>query len=548
MPAGERNARVAGLKALPQASRSVPAEFCLLVTLVAVLLVLALGRPAVVLAFADVKSGSQEHEAVQYLVNAGVLAGYQDGTFRPGQAVTRAQAVKMLVLQQGLTPSAFSPRFKDVDATYAAYVEAASAAGWVSGYRSGVFGPYDNLQRQHLAVWLIRSFGWDAVARALPSAEVQTLLAGFSDVGQLSAESKRYVALCVKRGFMLGDGAGHLGPTAAVTRAQTALLLHRAELSTLAVASGLRFSSDHTDRTRVVLDLTAAPGVVTSEVHGGKLFVQVGQSFAPSPGLSAEVDSPEVGVVQVSQGSYRPQELSVALDLRSFSRYNVFVMTPSGGLGNRVVVDVYRKGGSADDPLVAIDPGHGGWDPGTCSVLTGLPEKTVNLAIAKHVDQMLRGVGLRTVMTRTQDVALGPTLSQDLVRRGEIANEAGATILIMIHNNAHDGDSNGTETFYWGTPATGYSVEGMRLAAVVQQRVVEAIGLTDRGCRDWYGRNLTVLDTATMPGVMVEVAFMDNPTEAALLEDPAFLKQAARGIARGALEYLGWDPDLVHLP
>ena len=53
----------------------------------------------------------------------------------------------------------------------------------------------------------------------------------------------------------------------------------------------------------------------------------------------------------------------------------------------------------------------------------------------------------QTVMTHG-DVALGPTLSEDLTRRGQIANEAGATILVMIHNNAHDWDSNGTETFY----------------------------------------------------------------------------------------------------
>lgn len=548
MPVRMRDMRVAGRKAMPRVSHRARVAVRLLLVLLVAVVVCALGLPATASAFSDVTGASKEQEAVQYLVSAGVLAGYPDGTFRPGQAVTRAQAVKLLVLQQALASSVTSSHFKDVDATYAAYVEAAASAGWVSGYRSGVFGPYDTLQRQHLAVWLIRSFGWDAVAKALTSAEVQTLLAGFSDAGQISAESKRYVALCVKRGFMVGDGAGHLGPAAAVTRAQTALLLHRAEVSTLAVASSIRFSADHMDKTRVVLDLTAAPGVVTSEVHGNKLFVQVGKSLAPPSGLSAEVDSPEVGVVQVHQESYRPQELTVALDLRTYSRYQVFLMAPSGGLGDRVVVDIYRQVGSVDDPLVAIDPGHGGWDPGTHSVLTGLPEKTVNLAIAKHVDQMLRGAGLRTVMTRTEDVALGPTLAEDLVKRGQIANEAGATILIMIHNNAGDGDSHGTETFYWGTPATGYSIEGMRLAATVQKRVVEAIGLTNRGCRDWYGRNLTVLDTATMPGVMVEVAFMDNPTEAALLEDPAFLKQAARGIARGALEYLGWDPELVSLP
>jgi len=142
---------------------------------------------------------------------------------------------------------------------------------------------------------------------------------------------------------------------------------------------------------------------------------------------------------------------------------------------------------------------------------------------------------------------VGPTLSEDLTRRGQIANEAGATILVMIHNNAHDGDSNGTETFYWGTDDKNYSVEGKALAQTIQRHLVAAVGLRDRGAKTWYGKTLRVLDVAQMPGVMVEVAFMDHPTEGLLLGDPAFLERAARGIARGVLAYLGWDVDLVPL-
>lgn len=505
-----------------------------------------LATPATGLAFSDVGSGTT---AVDYLVNAGVLSGFPDGTFKPYQSVTRAQAVKIVVKQQGLDTPSTSTRFWDVDSLYAPYVEAAASAGWVSGYTPTAFGPYDSLQRQHLAVWLVRSFGWDAEARALSSSKVQSQLSKFSDTEKVTLESRNYVAYCVKRGFINGDGAGHLTPDAAVTRLQTAAMLYRAEMSTLTVAQKIRFASDHPDKTRVVIDVSAPPGEVSSAVHGNQLFVSVSGGAVNGSAFTATVDSQEVGLVRVSQESYRPQVMSIALDLRVFSGYEVFTLGPSDGLGNRVVIDIFRQSDPSGPPLVAIDPGHGGWDPGAVGP-GGVQEKTINLQIAKRLNRALLAAGLRTVMTRTEDVALGPDPGQDLARRAEIANEAGAAIILLIHNNAFDGNAHGTETYYWGTDSTNYSTEGRLLAQSVQRYLVAATGLMDRGIDYWVrgGYSLAVLSAANMPGVLVEVAFIDNPVEAALLVDPAFQEKAAWGIARGALAYLGWDPDLVPEP
>lgn len=527
-------------------------SLCLMsATVVAIVIGLVLPAATWAVSFSDVGTSSVEYEAVQYLVGAKVLSGYSDGTFRPGQPVTRAQAAKIVVAQQGLAPAKTACRFPDVDATFAGYVETAAAKGWVGGYPGGYFRPYETLQRQHMAVFLVRSMGWESQAKALTSTQVQELLGRYPDAGKVSVEASRYVAYAISRGLLSGDTSGRLNPTSGVTRAQAALMAYRAEMSTLTVGQRFRASADHPDKTRVVLDVSAAPsGVSSTLLAADVLQVTIPAAAVPAAGLSVAVNSAEVGSVTAGQSSFRPPTVEVRVQLRKYSSYQVFVLgpDPKAGYGNRVVIDVLRDlPNDGDVPLVAIDPGHGGWDPGAIGI-TGLKEKDVNLRIAKRVDELLRGVGMRTVMTRTEDVALGPTLSEDLTRRGEIANDAGATILVMIHNNAHDGDSNGTETFYWGTDASNYSVEGKLLAETIQRNLVAAIGLKDRGAKTWYGKTLKVLDTAHMPGVMVEVAFMDHPTEGLLLEDPVFLDRAARGIVRGVLSYLGWDVNLVPLP
>jgi len=530
-----------------------------LVVVASLIFGLALSVPAWSAGFSDVGTSSVEYEAVQYLVEAKVLNGYSDGTFRPGEPVTRGQAAKIMVLQQGVAPVKTACRFSDVDSVFAAFVEAAAAQGWVGGYPDGYFRPYDTLQRQHMAVILVRGMGWEQQAKAMSSTQMQDLLGRFPDLTQVSAEAGRYVAYAIEKGLINGDAEGRLNPVSGVTRAQAAMMTYRAEMAKMGAVEGLRAHAGHSDRTRVVVDLPAEPaGVTWALLDGNVLQVTIPAMTVPPGGLSLEVDSAEVGVVTVGASSVHPPAAVVNVPLRRYNGYQVFIMEPdvgpddlSTGRGHRVVIDVLRapsdNPGDNSIPLVALDPGHGGWDPGAVSPFTGTQEKTVNLKIAKRIDELLRGVGLRTVMTRTEDVALGATLTEDLTRRGEIANEAGATILVLIHNNAHDGNSNGTETFYWGTDSKNYSVEGKRLAETVQRHLVAAIGLKDRGAKTWYGKTLKVLDTAYMPGIMVEVAFMDHPTEAYLLEDEAFLERAARGVTRGILAYLGWDINLVPL-
>jgi hypothetical protein len=153
---------------LPAAVQGVLAQTASAVAALLLLLLLLLALPPHATAHAssypDVATSHPAHDAVEYLTGAGVVSGFTSGLFGPDWGVTRAQAAKIIAGQKGLASSGTTSRFSDVDAIYAPFVEAAAAEGWILGYPGGTFRPYDPLQRQHLAVILVRSLGWEAEA------------------------------------------------------------------------------------------------------------------------------------------------------------------------------------------------------------------------------------------------------------------------------------------------------------------------------------------------------------------------------------------------
>lgn len=202
-------------------------------------------------------------------------------------------------------------------------------------------------------------------------------------------------------------------------------------------------------------------------------------------------------------------------------------------------------------PFVAVDPGHGGGDTGAVGVIpagtvTGLPartdaagrnlvyEKDVNLDIGLRLDAWLRGQGGRTLLTRTRDLAGGDvpytTEGADLRARVKIANDAGVDIFVSVHNNALAATTSGTETFHFYYSSTAARV----LARDVQAAMVAALGLPDRGVKT---AGFHVLRNTRMPAILVEGAFLSNPTEALLLADPAARQSIAEAIGRGIATY-----------
>lgn len=184
-------------------------------------------------------------------------------------------------------------------------------------------------------------------------------------------------------------------------------------------------------------------------------------------------------------------------------------------------LDVGHGGrGTASLPVVVIDPGHGGRQPGAVGV-TGLTESWVVLQVALRVREMLRG-RVNVELTRENDT--------DVALRHRIA-PADARAFISIHCNGFtDRAANGTETFW----QQGGAAASQRLATVLQQQLVPALGRRNRGVK--VG-NFQVLRQARVPAALVELAFITNVEEEQLLRSQQTHERAAQAIVDAVLQF-----------
>ncbi len=174
--------------------------------------------------------------------------------------------------------------------------------------------------------------------------------------------------------------------------------------------------------------------------------------------------------------------------------------------------------------VVAIDPGHGGRDPGAVGI-NSLQEIQVIFPISQRVAELLEAQGVMVVMTRRENVTV------DLQARADIANRAQANLFVSIHANAISlsrPDVNGIETYY-------ASESGRRLAAALQASMLAATGMRDRGVKQ---ARFYVLRQTTMPAALVEVGFVTGAQDYPKLADPAWRETMAQAIARGILQYI----------
>lgn len=197
-------------------------------------------------------------------------------------------------------------------------------------------------------------------------------------------------------------------------------------------------------------------------------------------------------------------------------------------------------------PLVVLDPGHGGSNPGGQNQITGLREKDMTLDLARLVRTRLVAAGIDVVLTRDDDRTL--TLRQRML----VANAINADLLLSIHTNASPTRTQrGFETYVL-TPA-GIDIDGRAIrrdAATARVDVPADIGpiLDDieRGSAQWDAAEFAadmqeqleiirgvegnrgvrqdaqhVLLGASMPAALVEVGFLDHPIEGRELAEPA---------------------------
>ncbi len=196
------------------------------------------------------------------------------------------------------------------------------------------------------------------------------------------------------------------------------------------------------------------------------------------------------------------------------------------------------------DPLngknIIIDPGHGGIDDGHSGTHNGLTEDEVVLDTSLRVRELFQKKSpFHVLLTRETDSRPGNTAAESLKKRVEFAQQNKGDIFVSIHANGFDGSAHGTETYYWSSAARSNpnTEESKILAEKVQKRLVNALDTKDRGVK--HG-DLYVVRENTMPAILAELAFIDNPEENEKLGSEYWRQRAAEAIYSGILDYYEW--------
>ena len=182
---------------------------------------------------------------------------------------------------------------------------------------------------------------------------------------------------------------------------------------------------------------------------------------------------------------------------------------------------------------IFIDQGHNPQNPNAGAEGNGYREQDLVYVIGKDLEALLNANPNFEARTsrNAPDEILGTSIATSLAARVDAANNWGADYFISIHANASDiVSASGSEAFVYRTGSPAYS-----FAENILLGLSESTGLQNRGV---FARpTLYVLRKTNMPAVLVEVGFITNPGDAALMaENPQLI---ARGMYNGILRYFG---------
>jgi N-acetylmuramoyl-L-alanine amidase len=347
------------------------------------------------------------------------------------------------------------------------------------------------------------------------------------------------------------------------------------------------------DSTRVVFDIS---GTVEHKVftlrNPHRLVIDLSDTA-----IDAKVKSafPSGGVVKnLRSGPRKGGDLRLVLDLKDEVKPKSFVLKPNQQYGHRLVVDLFDGGGtgktvapapakrvkSVDEPVklrelvVAIDAGHGGEDPGARGK-KGTREKDVVMAIARRLARLVeKEPGMRPVLIRDGDYYIG------LRKRMDIARKHRADLFISIHADAfRDRRVQGASVYVvsrrgassemarWlaarenaADLAGGVSLDDKDdvlaevLLDLAQTATVEAsnevaanvlsemkrVGRVHKGSVQHAG--FMVLKSPDIPSLLVETAFISNPSEESRLRNSEHQQQVALAIMKGVRRYFAANP------
>ncbi|MGP4070400.1 N-acetylmuramoyl-L-alanine amidase [Halobacillus sp. B29] len=506
---------------------------------------------------------TEEHYASGYIASAaekGIISGYADGTFHPNEKVTRAQMATLLARAFDLNETS-SHSFTDVakSAWYYTPINKVATAEITVGYPDGTFKPSKDITREEFSVLMARAMDGnvDSVSQD-PKPEPEPDL----------TETVIGEQMVTTDGLNVRKGPGTSYDVVGNFSDGQEVKVHEEDGSWRYVSGNGVEGYVHSAYLADIPKPVIAEKIVTTD----NLNVRKG------PGISYDVvgkysDNQEVDVHEVD-GDWR---LVSGNGVEGYVHSAYLADIPKPVIAEKIVttdtlnvrkgpgtsydvvgqfttgeaVDVHKEEGSwrlvssgsvegyvheaylTDKPnvnrTVAIDPGHGGKDPG--AVANGLVEKEVVLDVSLKVREYLRDSGINVVMTRSSDWY--PTLDG----RVNIANQNNADSFVSVHANAFLSSANGVETFYYAKGMTDREYKSYKLAGYINERLHKSMDMTDRGVKNAGYR---VIKATNLPAVLTEIGFLTNDEDAAKLKTQKYRDEAAKAIAMGIIDYYNW--------
>ncbi|WP_129777231.1 N-acetylmuramoyl-L-alanine amidase [Peristeroidobacter soli] len=345
------------------------------------------------------------------------------------------------------------------------------------------------------------------------------------------------------------------------------------------------------DGTRLVFDLSApVDHTVLKLENPDRVVVDI-----PSATLENGRSMPDgQGFVKQLRAAAQPNgDLRVVVDLTGPAQPKTFTVGPQQSYGHRLVLDLAPSKGTvaaappaqpsvvkaaADahgrDIVVAIDAGHGGVDPGSIGK-RGTYEKHVTLAIARRLKERIdREPGMRAILTRDNDmfvehrerIARARRQQADMfvsVHADSYTNRAvaGSSVYVLSARGASDesarwlADRENAADLIGGVKlddkdsvlasvlldlSQGASMSAsVDAAELVMQELYKIGNITNRGVKH---AGFLVLKSPDIPSMLVETAFISNPTEESRLLDPKHQQRLAEAIHQGVRAYFYANP------
>ncbi len=158
-----------------------------------------------------------------------VIDGTGGGKFSPDRAITRAEFAAIIVRGLGLKPETDSTAFSDVKATewYSSAIHTAHAYGLIDGYNDGTFRPNDKITREQAMAILAKAMKLTGLQAKLLAQSAEEALQTFGDAAAIAAWAKNGVADAVQAGIVSGRSADTLAPKGFMTRAEVAATMQR---------------------------------------------------------------------------------------------------------------------------------------------------------------------------------------------------------------------------------------------------------------------------------------------------------------------------------